>query len=64
MVSWCLCSGELGKEVEEHLAAATSKDAKQAQSGDDASLIQKLREELATEKVQLSTKPLETGKVE
>ncbi|KAK9814928.1 hypothetical protein WJX73_002205 [Symbiochloris irregularis] len=56
--------GELGKEVEEHLKAAASKDKQQAEGSDDSALIQKLRDELASEKAQVSTKPLETGKVE
>lgn len=54
------CAGELGKDVHDHLEAATTGDAQQADE-DDTKLIQKLRDELAAEKAGLVTKPAETG---
>lgn len=51
--------------MEEHLEKVVDKDKQQADTGnDDSALIQKLRGELAAEKAQINTKPLETGKVE
>ena len=61
-----MATGELGKEVQDHLKAATETDAQQANGhgdDDDSALIQKLRDELAAEKAKVSTQPLDTGKV-
>ena len=56
----------MGKEVQDHLKAATEHDAQHASgnSDDESALIQKLRDEVAAENVSLSTQPLETGKVQ
>ena len=50
--------------MEEHLKAATDKDRSQAENDDDSAMIEKMRHDLAAENAEVSTKPLETGKLQ